>query len=208
LFGSAAEFRPVRPIDEGTHVSASLFLRRDDRSAAGGGWTEARLTLAGLDGEAEGLSFARPEVSAGYGWSRSERRARIDVGARGGWSFGDVPRQDLVLVGGRGTLPGFDHRSFGGDRFALAEMLASADLTHPWLRGRLFAATGVAGVGRGGERGAELWGVRGTGGPRASVGLGLGIFYDLLQVDLARGLGSDGRNQLIVEFQRAFWDLL
>jgi hypothetical protein len=40
------------------------------------------------------------------------------------------------------------------------------------------------------------------------VGAGLGIFYDILRVDLARGLGSGGRWELIIETRPSFWNFL
>jgi hypothetical protein len=43
---------------------------------------------------------------------------------------------------------------------------------------------------------------------RASLGAGLGIFHDILRLDLARGLGEEGRWELILEARRSFWDFL
>jgi hypothetical protein len=83
----------------------------------------------------------------------------------------------------------------------------SQELARPWVRGRLLGSLGATGAGAPGERSLELWGAE-PAGLRASVGAGLGIFYDILRVDLARGLGSGGRWELIIETRPSFWNFL
>jgi hypothetical protein len=233
LFGDREDFRPVRPIDPGDHVSVELGVRRDLPAVAGGWWGEGRLTLGGLDtprGPAPAepgsptdppsgsidpaatsgtvLRFARLDLEAGRSWTASQRRARVDLTTRFGGATGDLPRQELTLLGGHGTLPGYRHRAFAGDRYALATALASADVARPWLRGRLLGGLGWSGSGDAASPAAQLWGAPATGTVRPSVGAGFGLFYDLLHLDIARGLGSGGRTQIIVEFQQAFWRFL
>jgi hypothetical protein len=208
FLGEPEDFRPVRAVDDGTHLSLGLTVRRDDRTSAGGSWSEARMTAGRLSTRSQSFAFLRSELAGSFAMNRSERRAALELEGYAGWSFGDLPRQELWLIGGRGSLPGYDHRVFGGDRIALANARVSADLTHPWLRGSIFGGAGAASRGPGAERSADIWGVSGSGGIKPSIGIGLGVFYDLVQFDLARGLGSEGRTQLIIEFHRAFWDLL
>ena len=130
------------------------------------------------------------------------------VDGSAGVALGDLPRQALFLLGGRGKVPGFPFRAFGGDRFALARANASADLHPIWLRARAFTAAGWTDAGEPGAAALDRWGARPTGDPRVSVGAGVGIFYDILRFDLARGLGADGRWELIIEANPSFWDFL
>jgi hypothetical protein len=106
-------------------------------------------------------------------------------------------------------VPGFGFRRFGGDRYALARATASADLVRPWVRGRLHAASGWAGVGAAGDRALAAWAAAGTTGrPRTSVGAGVGLIFDILRVDVHRGLGPGGRWEAVVEASPSFWDFL
>lgn len=208
LFGGI--FRPVRPIDDGVHVSAELSARRDPAFVSGGWWGEGRLGaghLAADDGGAEGAgTFGRAELSGGFTWSGSAdaRAARLEAAATAGALFGGVPAQERYLVGGRGTLPGYIHRTFAGDRFARLSATASADLTRPWIRGRVLGGAGWVG----GAREAVGWETTGSGGIRPSVGAGVGLFYDLLRVDVMRGFGRGARTELIIEVQPSFWGFL
>jgi hypothetical protein len=127
--------------------------------------------------------------------------AQVELRARGGAQLGAPPEHLLYLLGGRGTIPGFGFRAFGGSRFMVGDATAAADLAHPWLRGRALASAGwVAGT-------SPSW-AEPVSGPHLSIGAGLGLFYDILRVDLARGLGDRGRWELVVETRREFWDFL
>jgi hypothetical protein len=52
------------------------------------------------------------------------------------------------------------------------------------------------------------WGADTARDPLLSVGAGVGIFYDILRVDIARGLTERGRWELIIEANPSFWDFL
>lgn len=201
--------RPVRPIDEGAHLGGALALQRlapaEARSAWGG---TLRLEAGTLDGEDARLDFAR--LRAELEWTRRWRPAAAALELRGaaGRAWGTLPRQELFLLGGRGTLPGYDFRSFGGDRHAQLSALLSADLARPWVRARLGAAAGWADAGAAGARALDLWGAAPTDGVRASIGAGVGLFFDILRLDVARGLGEGGRWEVVVETRRSFWDFL
>lgn len=205
--GAADDWRPVREIDEGRHLSAEAAVMRD-ATPTGGWWGRAALSVGHLTGTADSFSFGRAEIAGGHSRTWSSRRARIDVIGTAGLAFGTLPRQELVLIGGRGSLPGYDFRAFGGSEYAIMDLRGAADIGHPWLRGRLHGAVGWSRVGGAAERAAGLFGVEGTGGLKPAIGAGVGLFYDLLHVDVARGLGADGRTQIIVEFPAIFWDFL
>jgi hemolysin activation/secretion protein len=136
------------------------------------------------------------------------RDAELTFRSQAGVALGTLPTQELFLIGGRGTLPGYPFRAFGGDRVLLGDLLFSADLRPPLLRGRLRGAFGVSALGDVGQDAASRWGVGDTDGLRTSVGFGVGIFYDLLRVDLMRGLAGGGEWELIVETRPSFWPFL
>lgn len=205
-------FRRVAGIDRGTMLGATLGARRTIPSDVAAGWGAGVTLDAGrLDGDGDfdvTQTFARPVVDAQWLRRWTPRDALLELDGAAGIAWGDLPRQQLFLLGGRGTVPGFRFRSFGGDRFALARATASADLAAPWLRGRLLGAAGWTGAGDAGEATLPAWPARTTDGVRASIGAGLGIFYDIVRVDLARGLGRNGRWELVVETRPTFWDFL
>jgi hypothetical protein len=45
-------------------------------------------------------------------------------------------------------------------------------------------------------------------GEMFSVGAGVGLLFDILRIDVARGLGDGGRWEVIVEANPSFWDFL
>jgi hypothetical protein len=132
--------------------------------------------------------------------------------------LGDMPPQAMFLLGGRGTVPGYRFRGYGGDAFGLARATLSADLVPQFVRGRAFVAGGWTGNSdptpalpicgpnelcaptpyRLGERAGGM----------VSVGAGLGLFFDILRIDVARGLGGGGVWEVIVEANPSFWDFL
>jgi hypothetical protein len=40
------------------------------------------------------------------------------------------------------------------------------------------------------------------------VGAGVGLFFDIVRIDVARGLGGGGVWEVIVEANPSFWDFL
>src|SRR5690606_35780431 len=117
-----------------------------------------------------------------------------------------LPPQKLFLLGGAATLPGYEYRSFAGTRFALAELEASREIVGPWVRGRVLGAVGWAGLGS-----ATLptdWQAGPTNGLRATLGAGVGLVYDLLRIDLARGLSDGGKWQAILSVNPSLADIL
>jgi hypothetical protein len=219
---AGGDFRPVQPVSEADlFVGASLGLRRSAPSEAGSWWEGALWMDAGRMDPGRSCALAddgcfrtgdksylqpRAELSLGRRWGSRGAEARLE--ARAGLSVGEIPLQGLYRIGGRGTVPGYDFRSFGGDRFWAAQATASAPLWEPWVRGRVLGALGWTGLGEAGEHSLERSGLSTTGAVRPSLGAGVGIFHDILRVDLARGLGEGGRWELILETQPSFWDFL
>ncbi|HET7273743.1 MAG TPA: hypothetical protein VFI91_01100 [Longimicrobiaceae bacterium] len=206
------EFRPVREIDEAeVAFSARGSLRREPAAGLDSSWwSELALeaSTAKLELDDSRVTYIRPEV--GVGWSRrfGPADSRLQVDGRAGMAFGELPRQGLFLIGGRGTLPGYPLHGFGGDRFASASMSASGELGTPWVRGRLVGAVGWTGVGDAGEDALRLWGAPTTEGLKASAGFGFGLFHNVLHVDFVRGLSGGGEWEVIVDANQEFWDFL
>ncbi|MBI4521221.1 MAG: hypothetical protein HY701_10315 [Gemmatimonadetes bacterium] len=195
-----ARFREVRSIDEGNLRAMTLTLERlaPPGLSAFGVSGEARLTSGAFDGAA----FARGEGALLWKRQSYETERELSLEVRVGTNLGDSPKQMRFLLGGRETLPGYAYRSFSGDRLALARLEGSTPLYSPLVRGRAFAAAGYAG-----PRGAAMvddGGLGGTGSVRTSVGVGLGLGFDILRVDVARGLNS-GEWQLLFSVNRSFW---
>jgi hypothetical protein len=205
----AEHFRPVAPVDEGFFVGGAARVSRAAPSGVALGWSLA----AGVDGGSLGAveanrRFVRPRAELGLvrRWNRHHAELQLDGSA--GAALGELPRQGLFLLGGRGTVPGQPFRAFGGDRFALLRATASADLAGPLVRARAFAAGGWTGVGDPGGVALADWGARTAQDGRFGVGAGLGLFFDILRVDVARGVGPDGQWEVVVEANPSFWDFL
>ncbi|MDX1577644.1 MAG: hypothetical protein R3266_04130, partial [Gemmatimonadota bacterium] len=186
LFGDPVA-RPVRRIDEGElfalDAEASLPLGRslglrwrvDLEGEAGAGVPDGQGFVRGLvriRAELEGL--ASP-------WAGSMELA-LGAGA------GHLPAQRLFLLGGRGTLPGYAFRPWGGDRIALWRGEVSRSVWRPWLRVRALGAAGRVDLGDAGGPAAARFGAVASGGWRASAGAGVGLFHDILRIDAVRGL--------------------
>lgn len=210
LGGEDGHFRPVHAIDQGTLLGGSLSLSRSTPAGTAAGW-RASLGVDGgtLRADSGGdFTFLRPTASLGYTRRFTRAAAELDAGLQGGIALGDLPRQELFLLGGRGTVPGYPFRAFGGDRYALARATASADLFRPFVRGRLLAAAGWADVGDPGRLSAARWGTQPLDRPIVSVGAGVGLIYDILHLDVHRGLSRGGGWEVVVETSPTFWDFL
>ena len=125
-------------------------------------------------------SLAWERVPVGSGASLT---TRMDVGM----AFGDAPPQQLFFLGGRGTLPGHPYRAQVGDQFWLARVGARVPVFAPWLSVSGFvAAGGVA-----------------DGATRISAGPGIGLGWDVIHLELGRGLDGGGW-EWVVSVDRRF----
>jgi hypothetical protein len=208
---SGRSFRAVRPVDDGVYGRAHARLTRRLEGLGYAGWGGAAgATLAlGLGGEllvgrtdppegralgAEGLLLeGNLELRRRPLDGRSEVRVALQGGARVAGSLAQQAR----YLGGRGTVPGFDFREVGGSRWLLAGVSASREMGTPWVRLRGGVDAGWAG------------GDPDTAGRILGARAGVGLFYDLLRVEVARGLtGPGARWQFTVGIDPLWWDRL
>jgi hypothetical protein len=210
------DFRPVQAVDEGTWTSleaaGALPLPRPD----------LRLTVHGLFGRFDVLSqeegargdpiqgrdgtFGSLSGTLTYLRRWLTRGATLEADVRGGTLFGTPPLQAHFFLGGRGSLPGYDFRSQAGEKYWLARAEASMDLLPPLLRLRVFGAAGRA---WGGDPLFDTLGGQPNDPPTLfSTGLGLGFGWDILRLDLARGLRTGGDWGVILSVRHDFWPWL
>jgi hypothetical protein len=187
--------RPVRPVDEGILGAIDLAV---PVGLPGDGLGNVEATLGRL-GERNLRSL----------WARGRWEAtdpstpwRMSGEVAGGVSNEGAPTQSLFLLGGRGTLPGYDFHAFAGRVFWLASGAITHPVFHPWFGMRAFAAVGASYLSDPSTF-SSAWSVTDTDGLRASVGLGLSLGWDVLRLDLARGL-RDGRWELIFSVDPRF----
>jgi len=129
------------------------------------------------------------EPDATWGW---EGRGGI------GLVTGNRPIQRTLRFGGRGTVPGYQFRRFNGEQVAFVNLALSRSLFHPWFRLRALGALGWSHVDDDVVRMVGLvpgnpieYATPDTGGLRPALGGGVSLVYDLVRLDVARGL-DDG----------------
>lgn len=189
------DFRPILPIENG--VLAALEVATPV-SLPWGGQGRAAVSAAAL----EGRRFATLRGSAQW------ELGSVGTGLRGalrwdaGLASGQAPPQARFLMGGAGTLPGYDLRAFQGRAFWLVRGEATHALIGPWLGLRAFAAVGATHL-------ADMdglppgWTAAATGGPLTSLGGGVSIGWDVLRLDFARGL-RHGRWEAVFSVEPRF----
>jgi hypothetical protein len=182
-----ADARAIRPITGGTDLRFEAGMEQGL-----GTWLGSRARL-GVYGEMSALadfgytrwtavlSTGPTEPDAPWSW---EGIASAAVGT------GTLPEQRLLLLGGRGTVPGYEFRPFAGDVAVFTNVAVSRSVWQPWLRIRALAAAGWSDLGPPNEPAADRIGAGATGNVITSLGGGLSLFYDLVRLDVARGLNG------------------
>lgn len=175
-------FRPVRPVADGDLLAADLGVEGRPRGG------DLRLGGNGRVGAFGDDVYGVLRLDAT--WSREATWRDLDVGAaaHAGLATDDAPPQELFLLGGRETLLGHPYRELVGDRFWLARGVASHALVQPWVNARVFAAVGWTELA--GRNLPEGWAGTGDARVKASAGVGLGLAWDVLHLDLGRGLNG------------------
>lgn len=186
ISGPGDDFRPVRPATEGDRTDLEAGLAWGGGSAPEDGWGAEMRMSTPLPGVSD-LSTFRTLVTVAWarsgGWRDVVLSSRLDAGG----VAADAPPQLLFLLGGRETLLGHPFRAFVGDRFWLFRTEVERSVVEPWLSLRAFASVGQTDL-----RAAELpdgWSdLDPHGGVLAGVGGGVSVLWDVLRVDLGRGL--------------------
>jgi hypothetical protein len=193
-------FRPVLTTDRGDWKSVSLGV------AVPTPWEFLSTRGEGLLGRFEEQTFGH--VSGEMILQRSSLARGFDLRASlaGGAVLGTPPLQNLYLLGGRETIPGYTFRSRVGDRYWLLKAEAAKDILAPWIRLRVFGAAG--GTGYGGDPLPPEWPQGEDSQVLISGGAGLGLGWDVLRLDLARGFREGGEWQVIFSVNHAFWPWL
>jgi hypothetical protein len=192
-FHHSAEFRPVRPISDGTDLGLEIGLERTAPSSGeiawGGDLTLRRSFFLTPTTFNEDVFYTRLALDANLTVRNPAhtRIARIDLATAAASS--DVPIQQRFYIGGTGTLPGYAYRSFGGDNGALITGELTQRLMYPWLGIRAIGAAGTT-----------------TRTIRTSAGAGISLFWDILHIDEIKGLNG-GRWVTQITFTRLLDDI-
>ena len=196
----STEPRPVRSVADGTDLRLELELSSQRGVALAAVWRVAlRSELAG------GADFGYTRWIASFEASPPDPDATWQWEAAGAVALatGTTPEQRLFLIGGRGTVPGYGFRPWGGDQAVYTLAAVSREVAAPWLRLRVLGALGWSEVTMVSRDAAERFGVTGTGRIRPSVGGGVAMFWDLVRLDVARGL-DDGQTEWMLSVNPAW----
>jgi hypothetical protein len=199
-FNHSADFRAVRPITEGTEYSARISLERTRPAQGTVSWTgDAGLRQAFfvtpdqfetdspyLEADLRAEVLVQPPSH--------ERNARITVAAAAMGS--GAPLQQRFTIGGIGTLPGYAYRSFQSRSGFLIAAEGTQRVAYPWLGLRALAAAGATGH----PAASSSHGIR------TSAGAGVSLFWDMLHVDVIKGLNG-GKWVTQVSFTRILDDI-
>ena len=192
--------RAVLPVDEGDGWALEASYGR--RTGIRGFTTGATARVGSFGHKSYRSLWWESSLSRQFHSSGTTVESRLQLGL----SSEGVPVQRLYLLGGRHTLPGYPYRSFIGNRMALLRVEGKQPVLAPWLSLRAFAATGTTGFGRN-ELPTE-WPTRSANGLSSSVGMGLGVGWDLLHFDVGKGLDEGGDWEFVLSVQRRFWEWL
>jgi hypothetical protein len=189
-------FRPVIPVDEGVWTSIGIG------TALQTPWPNLKVRGEGLWGRFKDQNFGSVLLALDYRRRWLSRGTEVLVDLQGAELMGAPPTQAEHYLGGRLSVPGYGFRSKTGDRFWLLRTEASTEVLHPFVRVRAFGAAG--------EVSRELLDPSPTRQTSSllSAGLGLGLGWDILRLDLARGLRGDGDWELMLWVKKDFWPWL
>jgi len=196
----SAEPRPVRPISDGTDPHLDLSLNRHFGSALAAVWSVAFRSQLASGGDfgytrwTASVEATPPDPDAVWQWEASGAVAL---------ATGTLPEQRLILLGGRGTVPGYGFRPWGGDQAFFALAAVSRNVAAPWLRARVLGALGWSEITTVSREAADHFGVENSAGVRPSVGAGVALLWDVIRVDAVRGL-DDGEWEWIVSVNPAW----
>jgi hypothetical protein len=208
------EFRATIEVDRGTLAFARVSLGAPIASSNSASLRlRAKAELGRLKSEFFGSIFTnegayttgtylRPELSLNGSYLSPEHETAAHLQVSIGGVAGKPPIQKVFFLGGLGTLPGNPYRGMVGKRYALIEGEVSRAVWTPWVRLRAIGAAGQVG-------GTDLPWMEPVASYRSatSIGLGVGLFWDVLRFDLVRG-SQGNRVGVFFSVPRDFWDMM
>jgi len=198
--------RPVRPIEDGRMFELQGGFEVGFGPAIGLSWiTKLSGDVGWLDAGDQSYTRWLLELTAIGG----DPSTGPEYGLHGavGIATGTLPAQRLFLLGGRQTVAGYDFRGWSGDQVAYLSFVYSLPVVQNWVRARVIAAGGWTNITDVSRAGARVLRTGDSEGVRASLGGGLGLFFDVLRIDAAHGL-RDGSWEWFFSVNPAFWPAL
>jgi hypothetical protein len=205
------EFAPTLPVRSSEGPRLSLHLARHTGPWLGGELSaRTELRFGSLTGSGRRTEFAHLVVVADY--ERPLGAGTAVVRSHGGWveSADSIPVQQFLFAGGPVSAPGY-----GAHRFAAARLFSQR---LEWRLPIPFVAIPLGRWGRIPGQAtvvplvnalyvSESWPPRQASAWYPSVGVGLMAFFDLVRIDVARGL-RDGAWMFGIDFARELWGIL
>lgn len=201
-------FRPTLPVPTECGWRADLSLAVPPRPLWSGAFDATLGLRTRLRTGADDQLTAR--VSATWSWSRTIGDARLVFAGLGGATSSGLP-QDLLFAGGPVTAPGYGVHQFAATALAAHRIEWQAPIRFPsiplarWGRtpaqARVAPFVNLVAARRRHADGTSSW----VGYP--SAGVGLLAFFDLLRLDVARGVRG-GRWVFGVDVTRDLWRIL
>lgn len=196
-------FIGTRPIDATNAWRGEIRLARP--SASWWGATEMRadaaLRLSSFDSATVGRAFVDFDLSKPVGNTRFISRTLAAV-AR---SSSAIPLQELVYFGGPVTAPGYRYHALASEAAFSQRIEWQFPIPFPALSlGRFGRSAATATLAPFVATANDLSGP----GAYPSVGLGALLLFDLIRIDVARGLRNPGITTWSIDATRAFWSIL
>jgi hypothetical protein len=211
------DYRDVRDLDSGDVLWVSLGLKRSPVGAVeavGGASWDGKMEAA-TRSVAGDFEYVRLSLRVELFWPRLAVGTGLRLeGAAAAVAGGRIPAQRLVPVGGRGTVRGYGFHDYVGNLYGALGLELSRPVWYPFLSVDLFADVGWAGIeGKSARAAVDVWNRAGepagqTRGPLVGVGAGVGVLFDILRLEVARGLVQDRRWEFVVRVRREFWEWL
>ena len=154
---------------------------------------ELAAQMGNFSGDRFGGATAKADWISDVGFS-----SRFRLAAQAGALTSLVPPQELFVLGGRGTVPGYPYRSYSGDRYWMAQAEVNLPIRQPWLSLRLATYAGATSLSVARRQGSTSTLPRthspiiDSDGVLASVGAGVDLGWHLLRLDLARAIRGGG----------------
>jgi hypothetical protein len=210
-------YRPVRELDEGEAIWASLEFERPPEVAveAVGGGTWAVRVEGATSKFAGDFSYLQATLRGDYFWPTVVGAVGVRVNGAAGAVAGDlIPSQRLFPTGGRGTVRGYAFHRYIGNLYGAAGVELSGAIRYPFVSLAVFGDIGWAGTeGDEVDRAIGVWNrVGAPAGPAPGallgVGAGVGLVYDVIWLELARGVTQNGLWEFVFRVRSEFWGWL